>query len=134
MKNSEASTQDTERFQLPEKIKKELRETLVNLKIILKDNLNFFHELVKKCTSVGTNYIYDREVAQMIEKEYPDLYKYESGIELLRKSYDLVRLVCLNTSDIKAFIQEMNIEDPLALRYDIQDEIVNILGNITNED
>ena len=53
MKNSEASTQDTERFQLPEKIKKELRETLVNLKIILKDNLNFFHELVKKCTSTS---------------------------------------------------------------------------------
>lgn len=134
MKNSEASTQDTERFQLPEKIKKELRETLVNLKIILKDNLNFFHELVKKCTSVGTNYIYDREVTQMIEKEYPDLYKYESGIELLQKSHDLVRLVCLNTSDIKAFIQEMNIGAPLALRCDIQDEIVNILGNITNED
>lgn len=136
MKNSEASTHDTDRFQLPKEVKEELRDTLGNLKELLKDNSKFFNELVSKCLLVGkpsSHNVYSDDISQMVRAEYPDLLKYEEGRKLLSNTGAFIRELCLKSEATQHCIKDYKkAENFYTWREAIECEVSNFL-NIESE-
>ena len=90
---------------LSTKIQTELRNTLQNLKEILKDNSDFFTALVEKSLLLGVEIdghtVYRNAIDDFIWQEYPDLNRYDNRLELLSIVYQLGQLITLQDSRIR---------------------------------
>ena len=90
---------------LSTKIQTELRNTLQNLKGILKDNSDFFTTLIEKSLLLGIevdgDVVYRNTIDKLIWQEYPDLNRYDNGFELLSIVYQLGQLITLQDSRIR---------------------------------
>ena len=104
------TTQASETTVLSEALKEELTENISTIKKILKNNPDFFEELILKCMEVSTKkHVYMSDVKELLYQEYPNLTDYENGSELLFKTYNLVNTLGFNSQITGEFLRENSI-------------------------
>ena len=121
---------------LSNEIQTELRNTLQNLKEILKDNSDFFTALVEKSLLLGVEIdghtVYRNAIDDFIWQEYPDLNRYDNRLELLSIVYQLGQLITLQDSRIRNKIIHKSEEYFSDLRNLVKEEVYSILPTLKN--
>ena len=128
-----------EQINLSPEIKLEITKTLDSLKILLKDNPEFFSVLIEKSLLLGKE-IYRDGIIDLIWDEYPTLNEDQDGdgLQLWDDAYDLGQLISGNHDVIKNEIrknpQEKWEEYRIMLREVVEKEIDNISHSIYNDE
>lgn len=112
------------KIELPTLIREYVKELLNNMQQSLSDDPKFFKDILVQFLEIGKS-IYWENVRSVIYKQYPDLFKQESGYVLVQSGRKLSELLCLTSQDIPTEIKEMPDED--------RDEFRSLLEQIVCE-
>ena len=131
MKNLEELTQVQQQVVLPFEVRTELKNTLDNLKSVLKDNLNFLSKLLHNCMLIGKTHgaegIFISDIENMIQKEYPNFLTYKDGHKLLQNVGKLVRQLCLRSELIEPLVAKELLATQLEFRNLLEQDITHFL-------